>query len=49
MGVYEKQALVLVNHGSATGVEILTLAHRIQQAVTEKFNIALQPEVNIIS
>lgn len=47
-GVYEKQALVLVNHGTATGEEILKLANRIQQAVNQKFNITLQAEVNII-
>lgn len=49
VGVYEKQALVLVNYGAATGAEILNLAARIQQAVRQKFDIALQPEVNFIS
>lgn len=47
-GVYEKQALVLVNHGSATGAEILGLAQRIQREVNRKFGIEIQPEVNII-
>lgn len=48
VGVYDKQALVLVNHGAATGAEILALVHRIQHEVNQKFSIALQPEVTII-
>ena len=47
-GVHEKQALVLVNHGNATGEEILDLAKTIQQTVKKKFNIEITPEVNII-
>lgn len=47
-GVYEKQALVLVNHGTATGSEILDLAARIQQAVYQKFTVQLRPEVSFI-
>ncbi len=47
-GVHKHQALVLVNHGDATGKEILELAHRIQEAVAERFGITIQPEVNII-
>ncbi|TDQ30759.1 UDP-N-acetylmuramate dehydrogenase [Zeaxanthinibacter enoshimensis] len=47
-GVHKHQALVLVNHGNATGKEILGLAHRIQEAVSERFGITIQPEVNII-
>lgn len=46
--VHEKQALVLVNHGSATGEEILFLAQDIQKTVREKFKIDLSAEVNII-
>ncbi len=47
-GVHEKQALVLVNHGNATGEEILDLAYEIKKAVLDKFNISIVPEVNII-
>ena len=47
-GVHSKQALVLVNYGSATGADILDLAHNIQKSVLEKFNIRILPEVNII-
>ena len=47
-GVHEKQALVLVNHGKATGQEILDLATSIQETVKEKFGVVINPEVNII-
>ncbi len=48
VGVYEKQALVLVNHGGANGTEVKHLAQRIVSDVKEKFNIELQPEANFI-
>lgn len=44
-GVYEHQALVLVNHGSATGKQIADLAERIQSSVFQKFGVSIEPEV----
>lgn len=47
-GVHAKQALVLVNHGYASGAEILNLSKRIQAEVLRRFGIELATEVNII-
>jgi len=48
VGVHERQALVLVNYGSASGAEVLALADKIIAEVKEKFGLELVPEVNLI-
>jgi UDP-N-acetylmuramate dehydrogenase len=48
IGVHEHQALVLVNYGGGEGRSIWQLAMNIQASVKEKFDITLQPEVNVI-
>lgn len=47
-GVHDKQALVLVNRGGATGAEVVTLCETIRKDVREKFGMDIHPEVNII-
>jgi UDP-N-acetylmuramate dehydrogenase len=47
-GVHDKQALVLVNYGKASGSEVLALARKIQMAVYSTYGLQLEPEVNII-
>lgn len=46
-GVHDRQALVLVNHGQATGRDILALSKYIQSVVFDKFSIEIDAEVNI--
>lgn len=45
--VHDKQALVLVNRGGATGNEVVRLCETIQHDVMQKFGIEINPEVNI--
>jgi UDP-N-acetylmuramate dehydrogenase len=47
-GVHARQALVLVNHGGATGSEVRQLAEEIISSVRQQFGIELHPEVNIL-
>ncbi|MGK7396301.1 MAG: UDP-N-acetylmuramate dehydrogenase [Candidatus Cyclobacteriaceae bacterium M3_2C_046] len=47
-GIYAKHALILVNFGNATGQQIWKLAQQVRQSVLEKFDITLEPEVNIV-
>lgn len=48
VGVHERQALVLVNLGGATGSEVIDFAREVQDTVKEKFGIEIEPEVNIL-
>ena len=48
VGVHERQALVLVNLGGATGGEVIAFAHKVVATVREKFGIEISPEVNIL-
>ena len=48
VGVWDKQALVLVHYGGGKPEEILELMRKIQDSVKEKFGIEIKPEVNIV-
>ena len=48
IGVYDKQALVLVHYGGGNGHDIVELAHKIQDSVEAKFGIRISPEVNFV-
>jgi len=47
-GVSPDHALVLVNHGTATGLELLALARRIAESVQARFGVAIEPEPRIV-
>ena len=47
-GVHDKQALVLVNKGGATGEEVVALCRQIQKDVLDRFGVEIHPEVNIV-
>lgn len=48
IGTYPKQALIIVNHGSTQGSDIVSFMNEIQQAVSDQFGIKLEPEVRIL-
>ena len=48
VGVHDRQALVLVNHGGATGGQVIEFAHKVQAEVRRRFGIDIDAEVNIL-
>lgn len=48
VGVHDRQALVLVNHGGATGSDVMRLAHYVCSKVKENFGVEISPEVNVL-
>lgn len=48
VGIHERQALVLVNFGGATGNEVIALARYVQDRVFDRFGVRIEPEVNIL-
>ena len=47
-GIHKKQALVLVNYGEATGIQLLNLSKKIIADIHQKFEILLEAEVNLL-
>lgn len=48
VGTFEKHALIIVNFGGATGLEILEFSQKMQEDIKRNFDIDLEPEVKII-
>lgn len=48
VGVFQQQALVIVNHGNATGRDVFSFAMEIKHSVKEMFGVELEPEVNFV-
>ncbi len=48
VGVYSKQALVIINRGGASGCEVIEFANAVVASIKEKFGVILQMEVNLI-
>lgn len=48
VGVHDRQALVLVNYGEATGAEVMELARAVQRDVRERFGVEIDTEVNVL-
>jgi len=48
-GVHQQQALVIVNHGKATGEQLLSLSSKISKSVLERFSVELEPEVLVVN
>jgi len=47
-GTWKNQALVLVNHGGASGSEVFAFSEQIIASVNERFGLRLEREVNVI-
>ena len=48
IGVYEKQALVLVHHGGGSGAQLMQLAREIAADVQHKFGVSIEPEPIVV-
>ena len=47
-GISDRHALVLVNHGNATGAQLWALAQRAREGVRARFGVSLEPEPRVI-
>lgn len=48
-GISDRHALVLVNHGGATGAQLWALAQRVREGVGERFGVTLEPEPRVMA